>query len=477
MSNPAPLEPDPKYAWRKFARQDLPKRPARQRAADFLEIYGLFDEETAQAQASRCIQCPNPTCVSGCPLCNPVPQWMQLTAEGKFVEAAAVLGSATNMAELCARICPSDRLCEHACILEGVTEPVSIRALEQFLAEYAFRHQLVDASTPPPNGLKAAIVGSGPGCLACAEDLAGLGYAITIFDSAIVPGGLLVNGIPAFKIERSVVQRRIDLLKRRGVKFELGADLWRELTLGRLGTQFDAVFLGFEARQARALGLPGENLTGVIQAVPFLLQKLTPVPLDLPPIAIQDRRVAVIGAGDTALDCLRVALRYGAQESVCLYRRSQADMPCNRRDWEDTLEEGAQFIFQAAPIEILGHEGRVRGVRLARTEPAPEADGDRSGYRVIPENTFEIPAALVVLALGFDRLPLPPGDDFSSLALNRWGGLLVDDQQMTSLPGVFAAGDIVRGPGSLLDSVRDGRLAAKHIDAWLKRRARADACP
>src|SRR6516162_4352729 len=222
MSNTDLKNLNSKYAWRELAQQGLPKRSAAERAADFLEIYGLYDEATAREQASRCIQCPNPGCVGGCPLCNPIPQWMLLTAEGRFLEAAAVLGSVTNMAEICARVCPSEHLCEGACLLESVSEPVSIQAIEQFLVEYAFAHGQVDTSTAAPNGMKVAVVGSGPGALACAEELAKKGYAVTVFDSALVPGGLLVNGTPAFKLDKSLVQRRIELLRKRGVVFQLG---------------------------------------------------------------------------------------------------------------------------------------------------------------------------------------------------------------------------------------------------------------
>src|SRR5262252_8467378 len=191
-----------KYTWREFAQRGLPKRSARERAADFLEIYGLYNEATAREQASRCIQCPNPSCVNGCPLCNPIPQWMLLTAEGRFLEAAAVLGSTTNMAEICARLCPAERLCEGTCILNGVSEPVTIGAIEQFLGEYALAHGHADTSTAPPNGWRVAVVGSGPGGLACADELAKKGYAITLFDSALVPGGLLVNGMATFRVEK-----------------------------------------------------------------------------------------------------------------------------------------------------------------------------------------------------------------------------------------------------------------------------------
>jgi len=457
-----------KYAWRELAHKGLPKRSAAERVADFLEIYGLYDEATAREQASRCIQCPNPSCVTGCPLCNPIPQWMLLTAEGRFLEASAVLGSATNMAEICARVCSTDRLCEGSCILNGVSEPVPIGAIEQFLAEYAFAHGHADASAAPPNGLRVAVVGSGPGGLACADELARRGYAVTIFDSALVPGGLLVNGTPAFKVERSIVQRRIDILQKRGVVFRLGVKLDENLTFGELRTDFDAVFLGFDSRKARPLEISGADLQGVVQGISFILQKITPVPLELPPIEVSGKRVVVLGAGDTAMDCLRTAIRCGAREAVCVYRRDEMDMPCGRHEYENAVEEGARFVFQAAPVAVLGDDQRrVTGLRLVRTElglmdsPGPRPFLVRSG------SEFELLADLVVLALGFDPLPCPHSGDLSDLAVNDWGGIVVDGNQMTSIPGVFAGGDIVRGPSMVLHAVRDARRAAEHIHAYL----------
>lgn len=473
----ARLRPDwhAKYAWREMDRVDPPKRPAKNRVSDFRETSQPYDETTAREQASRCIQCPNPSCVTGCPLCNPIPQWMLLTAEGRFLEASAVLGSATNMAEVCARVCPTDRLCEGSCILNGVSEPVSIGAIEQFLAEYAFAHGHADASTAPPNGRRVAVVGSGPGGLACADELARRGYAVTVFDSALVPGGLLVNGTPAFKVGRSIVQRRIEILQKRGVVFRLGVKLDETLTFGQLRSDFDAVFLGFDSRKARPLEIPGADLQGVVQALPFILQKITPVPLDLPPIEVSGKRVVVLGAGDTAMDCLRTAIRCGAREAVCVYRRDEADMPCGRHEYENAVEEGARFVFQAAPVAVLGNDQRqVTGVRFVRTELGlMESIGPRP-FLVQAGSEFELPADLIVLALGFDPLPCPHSGDFSDLAVNDWGGIVVDGDQMTSIPGVFAGGDIVRGPSMVLHAVRDARRAAAQIHTYLAQR-RVDA--
>jgi len=393
---------------------------------------------------------------------------MLLTAEGRFLEAAALLGSVTNMAEICVRICPSDHLCEGACILEGLSGPVSIQGLEQFLTEYAFAHGKAEVSTAPPNGRKVAVVGSGPGGLAAAEELAKKGYEVTIFDSALVPGGLLVNGIPPFKLDRSILQRRIDILKRLGVTFHLGVKLWEELTLSTLRTDFDAVFLGFDSRKAQPLEIPGADLHGVVQALPFLLQKTTPIPLDLPSIDVTGKKVVVLGAGDTAMDCLRAAIRYGAAETTCVYRRGEAQMPCGHHEYENAVEEGARFVFQAAPVAVSGDEGgAVKALRLVRTELSAAERDARPAFRTLPGTEFTIEADWVIPALGFAPVPCPRGEDFKELTRNEWGGIVVDANQMTSMPGIFAGGDIVRGPSLILHAVRDARRAATQIQKYL----------
>jgi glutamate synthase (NADPH/NADH) small chain len=456
-----------KYAWRDVARQGLPKRSATQRAADFLEIYGLYDEATAREQASRCILCPNPSCVSGCPLCNPIPEWMQLTAEGRFLEASAVLGSVTNMAEICARLCPSDHLCEGACLLDSVSEAVSIRALEQFLVEYAFAHGQENTATPPPNGLKVAVVGSGPGGLACAEQLARQGYSVTVFDSESVPGGLLVNGVPAFRVDTSIVQRRIETLKKCGVLFRLGAAS-EPLSLSQLRAGFNAVYLAMDWRKARPFEVPGSDLKGVVQAVPFLLQKKTPIPLNLPNLDLVGKRVLVIGGGDTAMDCLRAAIRYGASEVTCVYRREELEMPCGQQEFRSAVEEGARFVFRAAPVAVLGNEkGEVTHLRAVRTEAGPIDATGRQSFQVRPGSEHLIEADWILPALGFESLGYPSGGLLAELQKNPQGGILVDSNQMTNVPGVFAGGDLVNGPSTLLHTVRDGRLAARQIDSFV----------
>jgi glutamate synthase (NADPH/NADH) small chain len=393
---------------------------------------------------------------------------MQLTAEGRFLEAAALLGSVTNMAEICTRLCPSDHLCEGACLLDSVSEPVSIRALEQFLIDYAFAHGQVNSATAPPNGLKVAVVGSGPGGLACAEELARKGYSVTIFDSDLVPGGLLVNGVPAFKLEQSIVQRRIDILEKCGVLFRLGMRLWEDLSLAQLQSDFNTVFLCPDWRKARPLQIPGAESLGVVQAVPFLLQKKTPIQLELPHFDVAGKRVLVLGAGDTAMDCLRAAIRYGASQAVCIYRREESEMPCGRQEFRCAVEEGAEFVFRAAPVAVLSDQrGQLTGLRVIRTEPGPIDTHGRQSFRLRPGTEFVLEADWIIAALGFDALDYPRTGELAELSRNEWGGITVDGNQMTSIPGVFAGGDLVHGPSSLLHAVRDARQAARQIHLYL----------
>jgi glutamate synthase (NADPH/NADH) small chain len=474
MPTPAP-DWKAKHAWSLVPRATPRKRSAVERVADFLEIYSTYDEATAREQASRCIQCPEPLCVTGCPLSNRIPEWLALTAEGHFLEAAALSGSTSNMPELCSRVCPQERLCESACILNCKTDPVSIGAVERFINEYAFSHEAIEASPAPANGLKVAVVGSGPGGMACADELAKLGYAVTIFESQQVPGGLLVNGIPAFKLEKTLVARRLEVLHKRGVKLRLGVKVGWDLSLQALRGEFDAVFFGIGAQQAKPLDCPGADLKGIFQGLPFLIQKNVDVPTDFPPIEVRGKRVVVLGGGDTAMDCLRSAIRCGASDTVCLYRRDLENMPGSRKEYANALEEGARFQFLTNPIALLGDEnGNVNRVRCVRMElGAPDPSGRRKP-RAVAGSEFEVPADVLLVAYGFDPVPFPPDSDLRQLAVNEWGAVIVDGKQMTSVEGVFAGGDLVRGPSLAVHAVRDGRAAAQAIQRYLAPRLKAE---
>ena len=457
-----------KHNWRYIARETPPKRAAGERICDSDEIYALFDEATARAQASRCINCVDPGCVTnGCPLANRIPEWLALTADGRFLEAAALSRSTSNMPEICSRVCPQDRLCESACILNARSEPVSIGAVEGFINEYAFAHEELDAATAPPNGFSVAVVGSGPGGMACADELAKLGYAVTIFEAQTRPGGLLVNGIPSFKLEKRIVDRRFDLLRRRGVAVRCGVTVGRDISLSSLRENFHAIYLAIGAQKPKELDIPGADLHGVFHALPFLIQKNVGTSDDLP-IEVRGKRVAVLGGGDTAMDCLRTAIRCGAHEAICVYRRDLENMPGSRREYFNAVEEGAQFMFLANAISLSGNvAGEVSEARCVRMELGePDAKGRRKP-RSIPGSEFALPIDVVLIAYGFDPVPIFAAGNSAKIEVNKWSGVIVDENQMTSVPGVFAGGDLVRGPDLVVRAVRDSRKAAAGIHKYL----------
>lgn len=457
-----------KYSWKWVPWKPPPKRSVLDRISDFFEVYSCFDEQTAREQASRCIQCANPTCVQACIMSNRIPEWLALTAEGHFLEAAAISQSTSNLPEICGRLCPQEYLCEGACILNSVGDPIPIGAIERFLNEYAFEHGGVVPATAPPNGFKVAVVGSGPGGLTAADELAKRGYDVTVFEAQLIPGGLLVNGIPAFKIEKTVIQRRIDILKKMGVKFRLGVRIGTDIMLDDLVQQFDAVYLAIGAQKARKLDVPGSDLNGIYQALTFLVQKNSYLKLDIPQIDVANKRVAVLGGGDTAMDCLRTAIRCGASETVCIYRRDFENMPGSRTEYKNAVEEGAKFLFLTNPVEVLGNsDGWARAVKCIKMQLGePDKHGRRKPIP-IPGSEFEIPVDVIIVAYGFDPVDLPKTGLMEKIARNEWGGIVVDENFMTTVPGVFAGGDIVRGPSLVAHASRDARKAAAAIHQYI----------
>jgi glutamate synthase (NADPH) small chain len=468
-NQPRPPAPWPKkHNWRNIAREMPSKREVAERICDFDEVYGLYDEATAREQASRCINCPDPPCAQTCPLGNRIPVWLALVADGQFLEAAEVSRSTSNMPEICGRVCPQERLCEGACILNARSEPVAIGAVEKFLNEYAFAHDAVDGAVAAPNGYKVAVVGSGPGGMACADELARLGYAVTVFEAQSRAGGLLVNGIPSFKLEKSIVERRLDLLRRRGVTFRCGVKIGRDIPLSELRQQFDAVYLAIGAQKPKELNIPGADLGGVFDALPFLIQKNVDEKPEEPVIDVKGKRVAVLGGGDTAMDCLRTAIRSGAREVICIYRRDLENMPGSRREYVNAVEEGARFMFLTNPIALTGNDhGSVAAARCIRMELGePDAKGRRRP-REIPGSEFDVPIDVVLVAFGFDPVPIFAAGNSDDIEVNSWGGVVVDANQMTSVAGIFAGGDLVRGPDLVVRAVRDSRKAAAGIHGYL----------
>jgi glutamate synthase (NADPH/NADH) small chain len=465
--NPIAKSSAQKHAWCETPRETPLKTPAGERVQNFSEIYAIYDEETARAQARRCLQCPHPGCRTGCPLNNRIPEWLALAADGDFLGAAEVSQSTSNMPEICSRVCPQERLCESQCILESKGAPICIGALEKFVNEYAFAHGGIDVTRPEPNGFHVAVIGAGPGGLACADELAVRGYAVTVFEAQELPGGLLMGGIPAFKLEKDIVLRRVHVLEQRGVQFYYGITAGRDVLLTQLTHDFDAVFLGIGAQKPRPLDVPGADLIGVFQGLPFLIQKNVNAPSTLPPIDVAGKRVIVLGGGDSAMDCLRTAIRCGASQALCLYRRDLANMPGSRKEYSNAIEEGAEFQFLTKPVAVEGEEGHVQRVRCVRMELGePDASGRRKP-RTVKGSEFLVPADVVLISYGFDPVPFPPESDFARIAVNDWGAFITDENQMTSVPGIFSGGDAVRGPSLVVHAVRDGREAAAGIHAWL----------
>lgn len=460
-----------------WPRLDPKKRPVAERVRDFREVYIEYDPTTARLEAQRCIGCKNPACEAACPLHNRIRDWLILTAEGKFLDAAHLSQSTSNMPEICGRICPQDRLCEGACVLGKKHDPVAIGAIERFINEYAFREEGFPRPVlAPPTGKRVAVVGSGPAGLACAEELVKQGHEVVVFEAWPRPGGLLIYGIPGFKLEKWVVERRIRYLESLGVKFVCSTHIGRDLTLSDLFRQgFHAVFLGTGAQEAKNPRLPGMDLAGVCEALPFLIRNN----LDetyLPPGQwkkddLRGKKVTVLGGGDTAMDCLRTAVRLGAARVVCVYRRDEENMPGSRAEVQRAREEGVEFHFYTAPVRFIGDaQGRVCKIECIRMELGePDVDGRRKPIPIAGSN-FEIETDFVILAFGFEGSPVP-GDDQKRLALTPWKTYEVDGKKMTSWPGVFAGGDSVRGADLVVTAIADGREAACAIDAYLKQAA------
>lgn len=461
---------DPLHAWAEIQRTELPKRSVAQRVADFLEIYTTLDEETAREQAMRCVQCPHPACVEACPLGNRIPDWLALTAEGQFVEAAQLLQSSSCMGDLFSRLCADP--CESRCVVDGPGQSVSINAIERFLQRYGATHGVSEDRAKAPNGRKVAVLDAGPCGLACAQELALNGYAVTIFDHHAVPGGLLINGTPAFKVDKHIVEHRLEYLRELGVAFRLGEDCDADLSLKRLRADFDAVFFGACAEEARPLRIPGADLRGVYQGVTFLLQQNEVPGIQFSPINVAGLRVVVLGAGETAMDCLRVALRSHASSVTCVYRRGEVDVPAAHPAYVEACEEGADFEFFADAVAIEGGSaGEVVAVRCGKTayvqgsERAKPGEDHEVERLAAPE--ILIPADVVLVAYGYEAAPFCPAGDLQQIAVDADGRILVDTNMMTSVPGVFAGGSLVHGRMLPVETVRDARRAARAIHRHL----------
>jgi glutamate synthase (NADPH/NADH) small chain len=457
-----------KYAWREFDRVDPPKRPVPDRLSDFNEIFQPYDEATASQQASRCVQCPNPNCVAACPLDIPIPELLNLTAEGQFREAAELLFRTQSLPEFVTHFCVEKRTCEAACVLDKASEPIPIGSITRFLLDYGWKHGVQEPLPAPATGRRVMVIGSGLCGLVAADALSRLGHAVTIIDSASAPGGRLVNGLPGFKVDRAVIRRRVQSLKDRGVQFRMDTVWGRDVTLGELRGNSDAVLFALGRTEAVPLDIPGAKLRGVCQAYPFILYHTSDAPLQALPVNVEGLRVVVLGGGDTAMDALRIALRAGARDAVCIYRRDQENMPADPKELENAIEEGARVLFQSQPVEIIGNlSEEVIQVRCVRTQSGAADESGRITAQPRPGTEFEVPAEVVLVAYGFVPPRLPNCPDLADLAVNERGCLVVDSNQMTNVPAVFAAGSIARWPVSMMDVMQDARQAAAAMDRYL----------
>jgi glutamate synthase (NADPH/NADH) small chain len=451
------------------------KRKIADRKADFDEIYKRFAIPAAKEQASRCSQCGIPFCSVHCPLSNNIPDWLKLTAEDRLEEAYEISSATNTFPEICGRICPQDRLCEGNCVIEKGFESVTIGAVERYITDTAFEKgwvKPITASRELPYSV--GIVGAGPAGLAAAEALRRKGYKVTVYDRYDRVGGLLIYGIPGFKLEKSIVNRRTQWLIDGGVTFELNTDIGGKTSFAELRNKHNAVLVATGVYKPRELTGPGSGLKSILPALDYLITSNRKGLGDAVPdfdsglLNAAGKKVVVVGGGDTAMDCVRTAVRQGAKSVTCLYRRDKDNMPGSLREVSNAEDEGVKFEWLAAPEAFLGDKA-VTGVRAIRMHLGlPDASG-RASVDPIAGSSFTLEADMVIKALGFDPEDVQTAFGQKELAVTRWGTLKIDPRTfMTALPGVFAAGDIVRGASLVVWAIRDGRDAAAAIDNYVQ---------
>ncbi|MFT8896828.1 MAG: NAD(P)-dependent oxidoreductase [Acetobacter sp.] len=455
-----------------------PKRLADERRKDFDEIYKEFSPEQAATQSSRCSQCGVPFCSIHCPLGNNIPDWLMLAAEGRLEEAYSVSQATNSFPEICGRICPQDRLCEGNCVIEKDFDSVTIGAVERYITDTAFENGWVKPVMPVVElESSVGIIGAGPAGLAAAERLRASGHQVHVYDRHDRVGGLLIYGIPGFKLEKDIVLRRQKVLEEQGVVFHLGQGIGAgegEIAFEELRKKHNAVLVATGVYKSREIGGPGSGLGGIVRALDYLTASNRRSLGDALPEGELDaagKDVVVIGGGDTAMDCVRTAIRQGAKSVKCLYRRDKANMPGSVREVKNAEEEGVEFVWLAAPESFLG-DTTVTGVRAQKMRLGLPDGSGRQSIEPEPDGLFTVHADMVIKALGFDPEPLPELWKADDLKTSRWGTLQVDRVSFeTSVPGVFAAGDIVRGASLVVWAIRDGRDAAVQIDQWIAARS------
>ncbi|TSK07373.1 MAG: NADPH-dependent glutamate synthase [Geobacter sp.] len=455
-------------------RVHMPELPADERNKNFEEVNLGLSGDQALSEAKRCLQCKTRNCVAGCPVGVSIPEFIDALACEDMPRAAQILRGDNALPAVCGRVCPQETQCEALCIRGKKGDAVAIGYLERYVADWAMQHpdRLLSEPTPEPTGKSVAVVGCGPAGLTAAGELARQGHKVTIFEALHDTGGVLRYGIPEFRLPKEIIDREVGVLAQLGVTIECNVIIGKTLTVAELRSEFDAVFIANGAGLPTMLNIPGENLKGVYAANEFLTRvnlmeagrredSATPI--------LQRDEVAVIGGGNTAMDCVRTAKRLGAKRAMIIYRRGEAEMPARVEEIKHAKEEGVEFIMLTAPLAIVATEdGWVKALRCQRMELGPADDSGRRRPQAIPGSEYDIPAGIVINAVGTNANPLLTATA-PDLNLNKWGNVVTDDNGQTSIPGVFAGGDIVRGGATVILAMGDGKRAAASIDAYLKR--------
>ncbi|MCO6520641.1 MAG: FAD-dependent oxidoreductase [Snodgrassella sp.] len=461
------------YQFIDVPRVDPPKEPLTVRQHEFAEIYQPFTTAQAIAQADRCLACGNPYCQNKCPLHNNIPNWLRLANEGRIIEAVELAHTTNSLPEVCGRVCPQDRLCEGDCTLNAEFGAVTIGAIEKYITEQAFAQGWrPDISAVEKVGKKVAVVGAGPAGLGCADVLIRNGVDVTVYERATEIGGLLTFGIPAFKLEKEVMMHRRHVLTDMGIEFKLGVNVGTDITLQQLEQQYDAVFLGVGTYQGLRAGIENEDASGVYLALPYLIGNTENL-LSIASknyVSMADKRVVVLGGGDTAMDCVRTALRQQAKEVICAYRRDAANMPGSKKEFNNAREEGVQFKFNVQPQAIVTDaEGAVTGIQVVKTRMGAADEHGRRRAEIVAGSEEVIACDAVIVAFGFAPHNMPWLSTVG-VTVDERGRIQTNGEykQQTANPKIFAGGDITRGSDLVVTAIAEGRDAAQSIMDYLQ---------